>query len=221
MKRFFRWILGLLFLPACFVQSYVFYQSLRQLKHFEGNGIYFLYGVLLYFLIHTLLFKPVFLYALSHEFIHALVSMAFGGKVASVKVSGKGGETRTTHTHVIVELAPYFTPLYALLFCAIAFVLVRLFNLVHFQDLFFLLIGFSLTFHVVMTVDFLKTKQPDLMKLGTLFSVGVIYVVNLLVIILVLGFVFPQVSPKEYFVNTLTATEIAYRKLYDQLFMAN
>ena len=219
MKRLLQWVLGLLFLPTCFVQSYVFYQSLRQLNHFEGDEVYFLYGVLLYFLIHTLLFKPVYLYALAHESIHAMVSMAFGGKIASVKASGKGGETRTTKTNVMVELAPYFTPLYTLLLCGMAFVLVRIFNWVHVQDLFILLIGFSLTFHVVMTVDFLKTKQPDLMKLGTLFSVGVIYVVNLLVIVLVLGFVFPEVSPRNYFVNALSATEIAYRKLYDQLFL--
>ena len=219
MKRLFQFVLGLLLLPACLVQSVVFYQSLRQLKQFAGDEVYFLYGVILYFLIHTLLFKPLFLYTLAHESVHAVASMVFGGKVESVKVSGKGGETKTTKSNVIVELAPYFTPVYALLFCGITFVLVRLFNLRAFQDLFFLLIGFSLTFHVVMTVDFLKTKQPDLLRLGSLFSVGIIYVVNLLVIIVVIGFVFPQVSPKDYFVNALTATEMTYRKVYNQLFL--
>ena len=219
MKRLFQSLLGILFLPTSFVQSAVFYQSLRVLKHFEGDEVYFLYGVILYFLIHTLLFKPAFLYTLSHETVHAIVSMAFGGKVRAVRVSGKGGETRTTRSNILVEIAPYFTPLYTLLFCLAAFVLVRLFDMKGVQDLFFLLIGISLTFHVVMTVDFLKTKQPDLMKLGSLFSVELVYVVNLLIIIVVLGFVFPEVSPRDYFVNALTATEIAYRRLFDQLFL--
>ena len=219
MKRFFEFVLGLLLLPACFVQSVVFYQSLRQLKQFAGDEVYFLYGVILYFLIHTLLFKPLFLYTLAHESVHAIAAMAFGGKVESVKVSGKGGETRATKSNVIVELAPYFTPVYALLFCGITFVLVRFFNLRTLQDLFFLLIGFSLTFHVVMTVDFLKMKQPDLLRLGSLFSVGIIYLVNLLVMIVVIGFVFPQVSLRDYFVNALTATEMTYRQIYNQLFL--
>jgi len=108
MKRLFQSLLGILFLPTSFVQSAVFYQSLRVLKHFEGDEVYFLYGVILYFLIHTLLFKPAFLYTLSHETVHAIVSMAFGGKVRAVRVSGKGGETRTTRSNILVEIAPYF-----------------------------------------------------------------------------------------------------------------
>ncbi len=219
MKRLLQWALGILLLPACFMQSYAFYQSLRQLEAFQGDEVCFLYGVILYFLIHTLLFKPVFLYVWTHEWVHAIFAMAFGGKVISVKSTSKGGETQTSKSNLIVELAPYFTPLYALLLCVGAFIVVRVFAVKTLQDLFFFLIGFSLTFHVVMTVDFLKTKQPDLLKWGVPFSVGLIYLVNLLVIIVVVGFVFPEVSPKDYFINAATATEIAYRRLYHQLFL--
>ena len=219
MKRLFQFFLGILLLPACVVQSYAFYHSLRQLKQFEGDEVHFLYGVILYFLMHTLLFKPVTLYTLGHEWVHAIASMAFGGKVASVKASNKGGETKTTKSNIFVELAPYFTPLYALLFCILAFILVRLLQIKKLQDLFFFLIGFSLTLHIVMTVECLKTKQPDLVKLGSLFSIGLIYSVNLLVIVFVIGFVFPEVSTKEYFVSALISTEMAYRQLYHQLFL--
>ena len=219
MKRLLKWILGILFLPTCFVQSYVFYQSLQQLKKFEGDSVCFIYGVLAYFLLHTLLFKPVFPYTLAHEVVHAVAAKAFGGEVKSIKVSEKGGETRTTKSNFVISLAPYFTPLYALLFCLSTFIVVRLFQVQGFRDLFFLFIGFFLTFHVVMTVDFLKTKQPDLLKLGELLSIELIYVVNLLVVILVLGFVFPEVSPRRYFVNALTSTEAAYRQIYNQLFL--
>ena len=221
MKRLFKVVLGLLILPACFVQSHVFYQSLKQLKQFEGEEVYFLYGAFIYFLIHTLLAKPVYLYTLAHESVHAIVAIAFGGRVKAIGVSRKGGETQTTKSNVIVELAPYFIPLYALLFCLITFVVVRLFHVEAVRDLFFLLIGFSLTFHIVMTVDFLKTKQPDLMKLGTLFSIEMIYVVNLLVTIFVLGFVFPEVSPRDYFVNAVTETGSTYKQIYHQLFLLN
>ena len=61
MRRLFEFVLGALLLPACFVQSVAFYQSLQRLKQFEGDEVYFIYGVILYFLIHTLLVKPVFL----------------------------------------------------------------------------------------------------------------------------------------------------------------
>lgn len=219
MKRLFQFILGILFLPACFVQSYVFYQSLRVLQKVEGDELYFFYGSFIYFLIHTLIAKPVFLYTVAHESVHAAFSTAFGGKVKSVKVSGKEGETKTTKSNLLVELAPYFTPLYALLLCLGMFIVVRLFEATAWRDLFFLLIGFSLTFHVVMTVDFLKTKQTDLLRLGNFFSVEMIYLVNLLVIVFVLGFVFPEVSPRDYFVNALIATEAAYQKIFHQLFL--
>ncbi len=219
MNTLFRFVVGLLFLPACFVQTHVFYASLRQIKTLDGNEIYFVYGVFGYFLIHTLLFKPVSLYMWAHEAVHALVTMVFGGAVQSVKVSKKGGETKTTKTNLMVEIAPYFTPLYTFLLCAVTFILVRLFDLEAWQDFFFFLIGFSLTFHVVMTVDFLKTKQPDLLRLGPFLSVEVIYLGNLFVAVFILAFVFPEVSPGNYFVNAFTETGLAYKQIYQQLFL--
>lgn len=218
MRRVFQIALGVLFLPACIVQTVAFYRSLKTLQT-VGDERYFVYGAFLYFLMHTLVARPVTLYTWAHEAVHALFAVAFGGKVTAFRVSNQGGETQATKSNVVIELAPYFVPLYALAFCASEFVAVRMFGAETLRDLFFLLIGFSLTLHIVMTVDFLKTKQSDLLKLGTPLSVELIYVVNLLVTVFVLGFIFPEVSPGAYFLRALDATQEAYQGIFRQLFL--
>ena len=219
MKRLLKIAIACLLLPACFAQGYTFYQSLRALKHFEGDTLFFLYGMLAYLILHTLLFKPTFLYVLGHEMIHALAGLSIGGKVGKVKVGKKEGQVQTSKSNAFVDLAPYFTPIYALMLCLVSFFAIRLFKIQNVQDLFFFLIGFFLTFHIVMTVEYLKTKQPDLVGLGGFLSLELIFLGNLLVIMVVLGFVFPEVSPKDYFLNAVHATGSAYRRLYTQLFL--
>ena len=219
MKRLFQAILALLLLPTCFAQGYTFYESLRALKHFEGTTLFFLYGMVGYFLLHTLLFKPTFLYVWGHEMVHALASLSLGGKVGKVKVGKKEGQVQTSKSNALVDLAPYFVPIHALLLCLVSFFVIRLFQIQNVQDLFFFLIGFFLTFHIVMTVEYLKTKQPDMMRLGNFLSLELIFLGNLLVVIVVLGFVFPAVSPKTYFLNALNATGSAYQRLFNQLFL--
>ena len=218
MKRFLKWIIALLLLPSCFAQGVTFYQSLRALKHFEGDTLFFLYGMVAYFLLHTLFFKPTFLYVWGHEMVHAVASLSMGGKVGKVKVGKKEGQVQTSKSNALVELAPYFIPIHALALCAVSFFAIRLFKLQDMQDLFFFLIGFFLTFHIVMTVEYLKMNQPDLLGLGGFLSLELIFLANLLVIIIVLAFVFPEVSPKDYFLNAVGATLSTYHRLFDQLF---
>ena len=219
MKRLLKVLVALLLLPACFAQGYTFYQSLRALKHFEGDTLFFLYGMLAYLILHTLFIRPTFLYVAGHEMVHALASLSMGGKVAKVKVGKKEGQVQTDRSNAFVDLAPYFVPIYALLLCVVSFLVIRLFKIQNVQDLFFLLIGFFLTFHLVMTIEYLKTKQPDLAGLGSFLSLELIFLGNLLVIIVVLGFVFPQVSPKDYFLNAVRATGEAYHRVFTQLFL--
>ena len=219
MKRLLKIILACFLFPACFAQGYTFYQSLRALKHFEGDTLFFLYGMLAYLLLHTLFLKPTFLYVLGHEAVHGLTSISMGGKVGKVKVGKKEGKVQTTKSNALVDLSPYFVPIYALLLCVVSFLAVRLFKIQNVQDLFFLLIGFFLTFHIVMTIDYLKAKQPDLAGLGSFLSLELIFLGNLLVVIVVLAFVFPGVSPKDYFLNALKATGAAYHHLFKQLFL--
>jgi len=183
-----------------------------------SHEVHFLYGVLGYFLLHTLLMRPVYLYTISHEMVHAIFSMLFGGVVKSLKVSKKGGKTVTTHTNILVELAPYFTPLYTILLCGLGFLAIRLFELKQWENVFFFCVGLSLTFHVVMTVDFLKIEQPDLIKLGALCSIEIIYLVNLFVIVGIVGWVFPEVSFQEFCVTVFQETRQTYEGLAQQLF---
>ena len=150
--------------------------------------------------------------------VHALASLSMGGKVAKVKVGKKEGQVQTNRSNAFVDLAPYFIPIYALLLCVVSFLAIRLFKIQNVQDLFFFLIGFFLTFHIVMTAEYLKAKQPDLTGLGSFLSLELIFLGNLLVIIVVLGFVFPEVSPKAYFLNAIHATGSAYHRLFTQLF---
>ena len=85
--------------------------------------------------------------------------------------------------------------------------------------IFIFLIGFSLTFHLVITIDFLKTKQPDLIKTGYLLSLTLIYIVNLSVIALILSLIFPDISFLNFIRTSLESACNIYSAIVRQFFM--
>ena len=59
-----------------------------------------------------------------------------------------------------------------------------------FSDEFMFMVGFTLSFHIFMTVEVMKKEQPDIIKSGNLFSIIFIYLANVFIVLLVLSFIF-------------------------------
>lgn len=220
MGRLIKFVLAVLSIPFLISASYALYAELGKVYSLDQNQRYFLLGATAYLVVHIVLFKPNFLYIFGHELTHAFATLISFGKVKSFKVSKKGGTVKTTKVNIFINLAPYFFPTYTLLL-SLAWVIARKFwqidNLVYG---FLFLIGFSLAFHFVMTVEFLKTKQPDLIKSGYLFSLALIYLANISVAAFIMNLIFPDVSFKSYLNTSYVVAKDICISVFNQLFSA-
>ncbi len=214
-------IIGLLLLPVVVSISITFY---RQFGNFASPWTvgqqYFMMGVAVYCFIHLLVFRPSYIYVLGHESVHALATWISLGQVKSFKVNSATGSVMTSKNNIFISLTPYFVPFYSILLAIVVYIANNVFlstPLPYKYFLFFL--GFTLSFHIIMTIDALKTKQPDLVKAGYLSSGIIIYVINVIVIAGILGLMTNGFSFTEFMSDTWNLTAEIYKKIYAQLFM--
>lgn len=218
-KKFFNLLVAIILFPACLAVTINIYNQLAGIKNFNRSQVYFLWGLVSYLVFHIIFYRPDRFYILGHETMHAVAAIFSGGKVKSIKVSKTGGQTTTNKTNLFINLAPYFFPVYTVILAIFYFLAGFIFDVTRFTSLFMFLVGFTLCFHVVLTVDFLKVKQPDLVRSGYIFSLFLIYIVNLCVLTYILGLIFSEVSFAEFLKGSLTTTKGIYASIYRQLFL--
>jgi len=219
-KRVLKLLLGILIIPVCIGVSVGFYEQLNRIKVISYyHQKYFVIGIVAYLVVHALIFKPSYLYIFSHEFMHAIATWMSGGKVKSFKVSSKGGSVGVTKSNLFIALAPYFFPFYTVV-VAIVFFAAKFFlkNNIDYNPFLFA-IGFTLAFHIIITVDFLKIRQTDLMHAGYLFSICLIYIVNIIVIGLIFSLLFSSVTFKAFLMDIYLNSKDIYVGMYQQLFL--
>ena len=160
--------------------------------------------VILYFAVP----KPMWVYVFGHEFTHALAAMSCGGRVKGMKVTAGGGHVLVTKDNFFITLAPYFVPIYTGVIIA-GFLLAR-----HFWDwngpwawgAFCWALGLTYAFHVLLTLNILRTRQPDITSQGVFFSVAIIAAGNLLAILAALPLLMPAVGWTAVVAEVLTST---------------
>ncbi|MFQ5975654.1 MAG: M50 family metallopeptidase [Candidatus Hydrothermarchaeales archaeon] len=177
---------GLLLIPICLGFILGFLNEISSVSQVDLNEAAFAAGALVYILIYRYLLRPRILSLFEHELDHAFWAALFGAKVKAFHVSREGGLVWLTKTNFLINLAPYFFPLFTFLVVAISFFVDESYML-----LVFFLIGFTLAFHMLSTVESLRVRQSDITKTGVVFSLPFIFIANLFVLILVMKFISP------------------------------
>ncbi len=211
-----KFITGIISIPIMVSVSKAFYVNIVAVAELAGILKYFMWGIGTYVGLHLLFYKPTFVYVLGHEAVHAVTSWAMGGKINSFKVSEEGGSVSTTKTNAFIELSPYFIPIYAIVIMAVYFIVSYSYKIN--GATFVYLIGFALALHVVMTIEVMKTRQPDMMKSGYLFSIVAVYVLNIIIIAGLFGLIFHSFSTKKFFVDSFAYSKDIYTAIVKQLF---
>lgn len=217
--RIFKVIIGILLLPLSVAVSLAFSGQLSQVKSFEGLPGYFLKGVVIYLIMHLILYKPNYFYVLGHEVAHAIATFICGGQVSAFRVSARGGGVLTTKSNFFIGLFPYFFPTYTLFIWLVYFLASLFRDISAYAPHLLFLIGFSLTFHLVMTIETMKVKQSDILKSGYLFSVSLIYVLNVVLVSLILSVVFGDFSFPSFFHSAVDESVNSYYAIYEYLFL--
>jgi hypothetical protein len=184
--RLLKLLLGILLLPACAALTLTAWRLGEQVSlasHSLSDPVLwaFVGGYGLWLMVFVFLPKPMRTYVLGHELTHAVWALMMGARVGGLKVKKTGGQVRTSKVNWFIALAPYFFPFYAMLFIGLFFIAYAIWNLSAYLWVLFFLVGLGWSFHVTFTLMMLLTvKQPDIESQGVIFSVVIIYCMNLL-----------------------------------------
>jgi hypothetical protein len=180
-KKFLKFIIGVLFLPLCWAFSRVLFSILQSLPVSASGWTAwavpagFAVSVLGFFILP----RPFRTYVLAHELTHAVWGMLFGAKVGKMKVGKTGGHVMLSKSNFIISLAPYFFPFYTGLVIALWYAAGIFADLSAYEPWWLAAVGLTWGFHVTFTVYMLTQSQPDVQENGRLFSYVIIYLANI------------------------------------------
>jgi hypothetical protein len=180
--RLLRNILAFIALPAVLAAGYAFITNFLIFSVSSGiKYIPFWIGVICYIAFQVILYKPMKTYIFGHELSHAIAGLLSGAKVKKFNVGENSGNVVLTKDNIWITLAPYFFPIYTIVIM-IAYVCLGWFmNIKQLYGYYLFLVGFSISFHIALTVYILTIEQPDLKVYGVFFSYVIILAVNVVV----------------------------------------
>lgn len=197
-----KFIFALFLLPLCAVLSQTFFTSFARATVAErlwaGEEFWFFsLGVLLWLIAFFGLPRPIVLYVFGHELTHAVWVWLMGGRVSHFRVGRDGGHILTDKNNFLIALAPYFFPIYSILVLGLYGGLSLFVNVQPYGRLLYALVGVTWAFHFTFTCWMIPKNQSDLRDNGTIFSLVVIYLMNLLL----LGVMLIVASPNITFIS--------------------
>ncbi len=212
-KRYGQNLLGLILFPLCISTTVAFLQEVIKKAGWTYNMAYFFLGAAIYLLIHLFFHEPIVAYVTGHELTHALWGFLFGAKIKKMKVGKSGGSVTMTKSNFLVSLAPYVFPIYTFLIMGIYFIIRFFWPEAGFTSVTVFLIGFTLSFHVVLSLYAVRIRQSDLKPVGFLLSTVLIYLANLFVLSIIFTLISHRISLGDFLSASFNEAEIIYRRI--------
>lgn len=119
-------------------------------------------------------------YVFGHELTHWLAAKVFRRRTEQFRVGKTGGSVAVERPNFLIVLAPYFVPIYTIIWIGIYGVCCFWYRYPAkpVVQVFYAGVGLTYAFHVALTVYSMTGRQPDLLYCGRLFSVAVILCCN-------------------------------------------
>jgi len=184
-----KFCIGLFLVPACAGATMAFFHGMLGPVR---SQLWFLWGFGTFVVLFAIFQQPIKSYVFGHELTHAFWILLFRGEVTAFSASSKGGKVEGTKGNFFIALSPYFFPVYTILLILLYFAGKIFWEPGRFTSAFVFLIGFTWAFHIILTVSVLIKGQAEVKKNGYLFSLALIYFMNVLVLGLVLTFISPD-----------------------------
>ncbi|MFH1359569.1 MAG: hypothetical protein ABIJ41_00835 [Candidatus Omnitrophota bacterium] len=159
---------------------------------------FFLWGIFVYIFVHVFICEPKELYAYGQK----IVSQIF------------------RFFAPLVEVAPYFLPIYAILLLIIFYFVVLIFKAGEYGRYFMFMLSFFLTMHFTFTAKQLRAKEENALKPNYFFSISIIYIANIVLLSLFLDLIIDSFSFVELFTAITRQTEGIYSTIFHQLFLS-
>jgi hypothetical protein len=215
--KFLKTIIGIFLIPVVIGVGKSFYVNISGISIFSGTLHILEKGVLVYLVVHVMVFRPAYLYVLGHEFVHVIATWLCGGRVVSFNVRPSGGNVVTSKSNIFIELSPYFVPIYTIVLGLVFLVLKAVGQETPFMsEIFIFLVGLTLAFHFVMTSEVLRMEQPDIIKSGLIFSLIFILLCNLIITMAVVSPVFDGISFVDFIKEGIDNSKDIYVLIYEK-----
>jgi hypothetical protein len=214
--KFLRNVFAFLLIPAASVAGCTLIKNFLYFTISVGNrDIPFWIGILCYIVFQVIFYKPMKTYVFGHELSHAIAGILSGAKIKNFNVGRESGRIVLTKNNIWITLAPYFFPIYTSAIIITYIFLSWFINIKQFYGYFLFLTGFSVAFHVALTIYILSVEQSDLKIYGTFFSYVIIFIVNIAVFILLAASVFPDdIVVKDVFLQIFSNIADIYKFIY-------
>jgi hypothetical protein len=184
MTRPFKLFLAPFWLPLLWIAGAGFWRLAASAPPAGRRELYFLGGLLVYFLLLLLARDRgrSFAHTFEHELTHLVVGVLFFKSPSQFKVGKQDGETYLSGSNFVISLAPYFLPLWAM----IPLLLLPLLNPAGtFAAL--AALGFLYGLHLYSTIHEFGFYQPDVREHGRLFSLLCVAALNVLILGIIIG----------------------------------
>ena len=128
------------------------------------------------------------LYVFGHEAAHWIFAKLFMRDTKSFEVGSEGGAVHVHRPNIWISLAPYFYPTFTILWVPTWFAF-KYFekDYVYSTNIFFGILAFTWSYHVVLTFHALRVEQSDLKRYGKPLSLSLIIFFNFFMIYLFLS----------------------------------
>ena len=97
----------------------------------------------------------------------------------SIRVKPTGGAVTLSKTNTLIALSPYFFPFYTMVVLLLRWIVSFWIPMAPYELIWLFLVGFTWGFHFTFTVQTLLVRQPDIVDNGRVFSLNLIYLLNL------------------------------------------
>ncbi len=214
-NKIMKFFYAVILLPFCYSLFCTLIYVIKNIQFSNKIFQYFILGNVGYLFTHLLLYKPIKLYVIGHELVHMISTYICGGKVKKVKIGTSYGSVNVDKVNTFIALSPYFVPFYTIITVLLWSLLKYIVKINLSIEILSFFIGFTIAFHIILTIYAIYIGQQDFKISGWLFSMVIVFMINCLILILLFVIMFsPKVHVsqiKNFFVhNTKYAYNICY-----------
>ena len=212
-----RNIIAVISIPAILVSAWTLASVfLRFTASANTQYMPFWIGVLCYCLFQVIMYKPMRAYVFGHELTHAIAGILSGAKIKKFKVRKNSGSVVLNKDNIWITLSPYFIPLYSFLVVSVYLLVGYFAPLEKFYSLFLFFLGWTISFHIALTIYIVRIGQSDLRVYGNFFSFAFIIAVNVIVFNILLAAAFPnEINLRSVISQTFQNIVSVYGRLFD------
>ena len=210
--RIWNFVVGLSLLPFCWILTDAIFNAFA---HASGHGPrgpfwkthdFLMFGCgaaawMLWFIFSLCVWRqprPLRAYVWGHELMHVLTARLFGGRITDYEISRDGGYIVTDRYNFLIALAPYLWPFAAGPVLAVWGIVGWMPEAVYHREWFLGALGFTWAFHLSFTGWMIPIGQSDFAGPGRVFSLGLIYLFNVVLLSACMVALAPEVTWRGY-----------------------